>query len=272
MHAHRRLAVSQLTLLLAVLALPFCLGCPPERSEPARDTAATVDADTSAVSTQTALALAEELAAGEEPLDPAMTAAGNAAIIQGNAAVALGTCGTVSLSGTTVTVAFAVTGCTLPSGITATGTISLSASVAAGTATVDVQFDRVRIGSYGIDGTASFSTTNGTSYAVMLDLMSEARSISGDRTVSASLTSLIVSGTLTTQRIGGTALMLTIAGLVWNRGDCYPSAGSITVGAGALEQTVTFASTTASTGVVTITFGRATTTETLPAYGSCPGA
>jgi hypothetical protein len=246
------------------------VACRSEESGTSRDAAATADGNGTAVSAQAALALAEELAAGEEPLDPTMTADGNAVIIQGNAAVALGTCGTASLAGTTVTVAFAAGGCTLPSGITATGSISLSASVAAGTVTVDVSFDAVRIGTYAIDGTASLSTSNGTSYSVMLDLTSEGRTIAGDLTVTASLAALTISGNLTTQRAGGPERMLTIAGLTWNRGDCYPSAGTITVGVGALEQTVTFTRTTASTGEVTITFGRASTTETLPAYGSCP--
>lgn len=270
MNRPRRQLWAQLALFSVIGAAPFALGCPPEGSTPSRDAAATADGNTTAVSAQAALALAEELAAGEEPLDPAMGADGNAAIIQGNAAVALGTCGTVSLSGATVTVTFAAGGCSLPSGITATGSIALSASVASGTVTVDVSFDALAIGAYALDGTASLSTTNGTSYTVMLDLTSEGRTISGDLTLSASLAALTISGDLTTQRAGGAERMVSIEGLRWNRGDCYPSAGSITIGAGSLAQTVTFSAATASTGEVTVEFGRASTTEVLPAYGDCP--
>ncbi len=270
MHLLRRRPFAQLALFSVIGASPFALGCPPEGSTPSRDVEATADGRTTAVSVEAALALAEELAAGEEPLDPAMSADGNAAIIEGNAAVALGTCGTVSLGGATVTVTFATGGCMLPSGITATGSIALSASVASGTVTVDVSFDALSIGAYAIDGTASLSTTNGTTYAVLLDLTSEGRTIAGDLTVAASLVALTISGELTTQRTGGTGRMVSIEGLRWNRGDCYPSAGSITVGLGALAQTVTFGTATATSGVVTVEFGRATTTEVLPAYGDCP--
>ena len=41
---------------------------------------------------------------------------------------------------------------------------------------------------------------------------------------------------------------------------------------GRVSQVITFSADTADTGVVTVTTGRRTTTDTLPAYGSCPAA
>jgi hypothetical protein len=52
--------------------------------------------------------------------------------------------------------------------------------------------------------------------------------------------------------------------------ECYATSGSMTIGQGPIAETITFNSSTPSTGMVTVQVGKRTTTQLLPQYGSCP--
>ncbi len=81
--------------------------------------------------------LADELFDFDPTIDPSATPSANAAAIGANAQMNLGSsCGSVSVSGTSVTVSFgAPPGCTLPDGSVVSGTVTLAVSKASGTTT-----------------------------------------------------------------------------------------------------------------------------------------
>lgn len=243
--------------------------CREERGgDPEVDRDMLADGSNGSLAIEQTLAISDDLLAFDPVLDGSMSADANAIAIEANARASLGACGAVSRSGTSITVDFA-SGCTLPSGLTASGSVTVAIAVASGTATATITFVDLVAGAYTIDGTASFATTNGTSYDVTIDVTSGGREVLADLTIRAMPGSFTASGSATIVH-GGATWSMTITGLVWVRGDCYPSAGSITIGSAALAQTLTFTAATASSGQVMVTQGRRTTTEQLPAYGECP--
>jgi hypothetical protein len=215
--------------------------------------------------------LADNLFDFDPTIDPKGTPDQNANAIGSNALSNLGkSCGKVTVSGAGVTVAFgSAPGCTLKNGETVSGTVVVALSFADGTTTVDLTLTDVVYDSVPISGTASFSTANGSSFIVKTSLTSSATSDSGDLTVMGASGSFLISGTATVT-MDTTSATLTLKDVTVTKGECYATSGSIVVDEGAIEETLTFDSSTPQTGQVSVLVGKVTTTRALPAYGSCP--
>jgi hypothetical protein len=80
--------------------------------------------------------------------------------------------------------------------------------------------------------------------------------------VTGTTSKITTSGTLTSG-----AKSVTFTNIVWVKGDCYPSAGTLSVTQNRVTTTYTFTSSTPTTG--TVTTGRGKSAQ-LPVYGSCP--
>jgi len=72
--------------------------------------------------------------------------------------------------------------------------------------------------------------------------------------------------------LGARSTTLTFATVQMSAGDCYPSAGSLTVVRTDITLVVTMDADTASTGAVTVSVAGRDVERTLPAYGTCPSA
>lgn len=220
------------------------------------------------VATESALEVADDVLGFDPVLDRTRSADQNAAAVQTHATDSLTGCGTVSLSGTTVTIDFGSTPCTTPSGHDVSGTLSATIGARSGEATATLAFTSFTIDGTSLSGTLGFSTRL-TGLSVDVALTSGTSTVSGTASIGATTGAFTLDATLTTTR-GGATTMVSVSGLVWLRGDCYPSAGSVTATTGRLVQSISFSSTTAMSGTVTVTEGPISATETLPAYGDCP--
>lgn len=209
---------------------------------------------------QQSLALADELFDFDPTLDPTKTAQQNADAVYTRATTQL-PCAMVMQSGTTLTVT-ASTPCTSPNGVTFSGSFTAAIVKSGNELTVTLSWSNVVIGDTTLNGTTTLVTSNGSTFQVTYALMKNGASVSGTITAVGAPGQITVDGTLA----NGTT-NATMTGVLWKKGDCYPSAGSITVTQGRVTTTYTFSSATASTGTVSTGRGR---TAQLPAYGSCP--
>lgn len=222
------------------------------------------------VSIQQALTLSDQLFDFDPTLDVARTANENAGLIQAKASASLNGCGTVSLNNAAVTVNFGQSpGCTLPTGMQVSGVVSIGVSKQAATLSVTVTFNNLTVDGADLTGSAGFSTTNGTSFTVIVNLSSGSNTMNANVTVVGSPGAITLDGTATATRTASTTT-LTFTGVVWNQGECYPHSGSVLVKKGRTEQTYTFTSSTPTTGNVDLNTGRKTVQVPLPAYGNCP--
>jgi hypothetical protein len=244
-------------------AAAFAASCGPAAGG---ENGALEDGSNATVAAQLALGIAEAMIDLQAPLDGSMGADANAMTVETRATASLGGCGTISRTGATLTVDYG-TGCALPGGVMVSGAISIGIAVTSSTATVTIEYIDVVANGTPIDGTLAL-TASPPSYTVALDLMSGTRAVSGMVTVTATASSLTFDGSLTV--VSGATITLDAASIVWVTGDCWPSAGSLTITALGIAQTVTFSAATANRGTVTVTRGRMTSTEQLPAYGMCP--
>lgn len=226
--------------------------------------------------------VADSLFDFDPTLDASKTAAENALAIEARVRANLGStdggvpgdggltgCGSVSLSGTTVTVAYGPPpGCTLRTGGTISGTIAAGVAKSGSTITVSLTLTNVVANGVALSGTASFATGNGSTFTV------NANVTSGSTTYT--MTNLSVAGGTGTTTINGsvtvsgdTTVSMSFNAVSWKVGDCYPSGGTLTTKKGLVTTVVTFTAATATTGTVTVQVGRKTSTQQLPAYGSC---
>lgn len=231
------------------------------------DTSTTDRAGAGTVEVLEALAVSDALFAFDPTLDPGQSAELNAAAIAEHTRM-IGSCATAEVSGTSVMVTFA-SGCTLRTGLSASGSVTVEVARAGAALDVLVTFDALALGARTLDGTAAFHTSDGASLGVELALTSASGSVSTSLTVLGTTGAMELDGTATIDR-DGTSTALSFTDVVWRASDCYPSSGSVTVSTGRVSQTVTFTSATPSTGTVTVTQGRTSRDVTLPAYGSCP--
>lgn len=220
------------------------------------------------VTTEAALEVSDDVLGFDPVLDRMQTADQNAMAVAMHATDALVGCGTVSRTGTAITIEFGTTPCTTPSGHVVTGTMSLAVGVMAGEATATFTFTSFTVDGSSLSGTLGFATRL-TGLTVDVALTSGTSSIAGSATIGATTGAFSLSADLTATR-SGTTTSISIRGLVWTRGDCYPSAGTVTATTGRLVQSITFSAATAMSGTVSVTEGPFTTTQTLPAYGDCP--
>ena len=217
------------------------------------------------------LSVADAIFSFDPTIDPTKSAAQNAAAIQANATAALAGCGTVTLNGTTITVSFgSPPGCKLESGVAVSGTVIVGVSTAGSTVTLSLTLQNLVAGGKSIAGTASFATTNGTTFALTANLTSGTATDTVSLTVTGSTSAFTIDGTSTAIQ-GTSTTSYTFKGVVWQPGQCYPQAGSIQVVKGKTSITLTFSSSTPATGQITVTAGKRSYPQKLPAYGTCPG-
>ncbi len=213
------------------------------------------------------LAVADSLFDFDPTLDPSMSAEANAALVAAFTEAGLAGCGTVMVTGASVRVDFGA-GCTLVTGVSASGAVTVALTKSGGTLTAALTFEMLVVDGRSLEGSATLSTTDGSSFTVSAMLSG---TVQANLMVVGTAGAMTIDGTATLTR-AGTTTMLTFTSVVWRAGDCYPSSGTLTVGSGRLAQTITFTSASAASGSVTITQGRASREATLPAYGSCPSA
>ena len=207
-------------------------------------------------------------------VDPTKTAAQNAQSIEqrlrslvSDAGVL---CGTYSVSSSTVTAAFGPPpGCTLQNGVKVSGTAVATVTQSGGTTAIAFTFTSVVVDGKSLSGTASFATTNGTTFTVAAKLTSGTTTYTvTSATLAGSAGTFTLTGTVT-MTTGTTTSTMTFTAVTWKAGDCYPNGGTLKITKGLVTSTVTFSASTPTTGQVTVTTGRKTSTATLPTYGSC---
>lgn len=225
-------------------------------------------ASSALVTTEAALEVSDDVLGFDPVLDRLHTADQNAMAVETHAHDSLTGCGTVTRTGTTITIDFGTAGCTTPSGHVVTGSIAVTIGAMSLEATASFAFTNVTIDGSPLGGTLVF-TTMANRLSVAIALTSGTSSVSGNATVNATTGAFSLDASLTATRSAVTT-SIGIAGLVWTRGDCYPGAGTVTATTGRLVQSITFTSASAMGGVVSVSEGPLTSTETLPAYGDCP--
>jgi hypothetical protein len=219
---------------------------------------------------QEATNLANGLFDFDPTINPAATPAANATSIGQNIQKNLGSCGKVTVSGATVTASFGPPpGCTLMNGPTVSGTVVLALSKSGGTTTVAVNLTSVVVDGKALSGTAQFATSNGSTFALTTALTSGTQTDTANLTVAGSATELTLSGTAKEVN-GGLTTSFTFANVTHVDGECYATMGTMTIGEGPIAETITFNASTPATGMVTVQTGKHSSTELLPAYGSCP--
>jgi hypothetical protein len=142
---------------------------------------------------------------------------------------------------------------------------------AGGATTVSLTLTSVVVNGQALGGTASFETSNGSTFTVVADITSGSTTYDANLTVTGSKASLTISGTAKETTAAGPEIV-TFDDVVVTPGQCYASAGSMTVVEGKLTETVTFEASTPATGAAELTLGKHTSQITLPSYGKCPSA
>jgi hypothetical protein len=222
-------------------------------------------------SAQLALLAADNLFNFDPTIDTAKTAAENAQAVADRAKETAGGCGAVTVSGTTVTAAYGpAPGCTLATGLVVSGTVTATVTAQSGMVAVALSFQDFTVEGTALTGTASLVTSNGSTFQVTLALTSSSGAVSGTVQVVGAAGAFTVDGPLTKQKDGSTS-QTAFTALHYTVGGCYPDGGSVSVTKGKTKVVYQFSSTTPTTGQVTATVGKTTSTVTLPAYGSCPG-
>lgn len=137
---------------------------------------------------------------------------------------------------------------------------------------VALTFDHVTVQGRALDGTATFATSDGSTFTITAELTSGTHAISipaSGLTVVGTVSALTLSGSCTVSD-GTTSVTASFASVHYTLGQCYPDGGSATFARGAVSETMTFTASSASTGQVSVSRGRRSFTLALPAYGSCP--
>lgn len=210
---------------------------------------------------QHTLAMADELFDFDPTLDPTKTADQNALAISTRATSRM-PCATVTLTGTTVTVTAPSTGCTVGNGVAFSGTVAATVTKTGSSLTIKLEFTNFVLSGNAVSGTITLVTSDGTTFQVTYALTRSTKSVSGTLTAVGAPGQITTSGT-----IDNGSVTATLTNVLWKKGDCYPSSGSLSVAQGRVTTTYTFTSTTPMTGTVSTGKNR---TAQLPAYGACP--
>lgn len=268
-HHPRARAIASCILLALIGASVGCRGG--DGSDPLVDRDTYEGGASALVLTENALQVSDDLLGFDPVLDRMRTAEENAMAVEAHSLASLGGCGTATRTGSTLSVDLPAPGCTLPSGHIVSGALTVTVSLGAATISALVTMTGVSIDGTSVDGSIELTTAGGLMLSAAVELTSGTSHVSGDVTLSATAGSFSTSGGLTVVR-GGVTFSLSFASVTWNSGDCYPSDGSIAVTSAGITQTLSFDAATANGGEVTVTQGRRTSTEMLPAYGACPSA
>lgn len=216
------------------------------------------------------LALSDALFHFDPTLDPSKTADQNAQAIDTQITGELSGCGSVSTSGTDVTVDFgSPPGCTLTGGLTVSGSLTASVATASGLM-VALSLTDVVVNGTALGGTVNLQTGDGTAFTISADITTSTEEVVVYLQTSVSGGVVTFTGTLNVTPTSGTAVTVLVHSLTWKPGECYPDGGTVQVAKGKVSAIVTFDAKTPTTGNVTVSEGRAQSTMALPAHGSCP--
>ncbi len=175
-------------------------------------------------------------------------------------------------------------GCALPPLGTVSGAASAMVTRIPGLnprVTVAFTFTNLSANGTTLNGSFSVTTMTGTSFTADADLMTATQHVvfTGSLTLDPDGKGVTVDGT-DTSTVNGISTMDALSGVHHAFGGCYADAGTITMAkatktkhgaATNITETMTFAATTPSTGMVSVAVnGAAPISVTLPAYGSCP--
>ena len=219
------------------------------------------------------LAVADSFFAFDPTLVPADDAATNLTHVSDHVAEVFPGCPTPTVESGTLTLDFGdSTACTGTNGMSITGSVSIALTKEGSTLTAVTTYTNMTVNGKSLDGSLTFVTTTGSGFTVSGSV------VSGDKTltfsslnVTGSPSSMTVTGGVAVVQ-GGATTQLDFQSVTYTTGACYPNGGSVVLTRGALEETITFSSTTPSTGEVSVEVARRTSTRTLPAYGTCPHA
>jgi hypothetical protein len=209
-------------------------------------------------------------------LDPSQSDTQNATLVSAHVLQELGAtndagakCGSVTLSGTTVTASFgALPGCTLPNGTKISGTIAVGITKSGSTITVAMTMTTAVVNGQALDGTVQLATTNGSTFTLSGNFTSATTTYASTGVTFGGAPGVItIDGSLSVTSDATTTY--TFSALTWKVGECYPDGGSLSIKTGLVTMTVAFDATTPTTGNVTVTVGKKSVTEKLPTYGSC---
>lgn len=159
------------------------------------------------------------------------------------------------------------TGCVLDAtGQTIDGSLGISIKIRPQTA-MTLTFSKLQVGGNTYDGSLKISVSAGPPRATLAADLSYT-SADGDTTVTLQDVTVVRSGGKTTMdgkgtvQTGSVSTAFSAKGLTWNKGDCLPSSGTLTLSA---QQTatvvITFLPTTPQTGVVQVQVGSLPATE-----------
>jgi hypothetical protein len=223
-----------------------------------------------------------ELGVHEDPtIDPTKGAGANADAIAAQLTASVTPCANAKITHAPNTTMLAVdfgAGCTLPHVGAVSGSVSVTVSTGAGV-TIAFTFDDLTVAGLSVSGTASETTTNGTSYSanVSLTTSSGALTFQGVAAIDANGSGVTLNGKASVQ-----GQNYTVTNVHHTFGGCYADAGTLQVAnkpvtsrsgkATTVNESITFASTTPSTGRASLTIGSQSMTVTLPTYGTCPHA
>ena len=228
-------------------------------------------ASTASVTLQESLVFVDVVLFNFDPdLNNGSSAEDNAATLQSNAG-GDGGCATITPSGAT---SFSVdfgTGCTYGS-LTVSGAVTVSVGAEGGEGsrvlTVDLVMTALVVNTVDLDGTASFSTENGSTLAVALDLTHSGSTVAADLTVVGVPGSFTMDGSATVTA-NGASTSLVLTGVHITQGACWADAGSIAADMSGATGTLTFDGNTPSTGQATFSAGRLEACWQLSDYGTC---
>ncbi len=241
---------------------------------------------TAAIAARQVVSLVDRFTEFDPLMDCSATSDTNAQLVEQWAADhVMSGCGTVSRSGPAVTLAFASTGCPLGFGVTAAGgTATFSFYHEAEYLVVEIALSGVEINGFPISGSAELMSSDCATYHVSLDVTSGGYHIVTNEGMFEGLVIVAdpwlatVNGPLLVTYTGAGAeppveLEVTFHDVVQRLGACYPESGSLLVDSAIGSFTITFDSTTPTTGHVTVDPALDGSPDwTLPAYGDCPSA
>ncbi len=208
------------------------------------------------VSVNQTLVLGDELLKFDPLIDPTKTPDENATTIATDLRGRLACEGSsVMQTGPMIEVSFG-TNCQLGPSTNVTGTVTILVTKAGETTTATCMF-ATQMNSRSVNGTLAFATSTAVMYKVT-------------GTVGMDTLDLTLVGEPGAFTLDGTVhhpgFDLTLAGVIYRAGNCYPNAGTATAVFASATIVFTFDATTAVTGVVSA----GASTFMLPAYGACP--
>ena len=227
-----------------------------------------------------------ELFVQEDPtIDTAKAAAENAASVAAQITASVKACANAKVTYATGSVSLSVTfgdSCTI-NGSTFSGTVAATVSKVSGTIGIAFTFTKLTVNGMTIDGTASESTTNGTSYSAKVDVTEATNHVTydGTMTLDSDAKGVTMTGTGSLQQGASPAVKYAVSGVHHRFGGCYADLGTLSYTKAvtgkngktySVAESIAFDSNTPSTGNATATIAGQSAPVVLPPYGSCPHA